>query len=145
MCIMDAKNFFLNPQTISQKQYEALRAYYVENKTAKEVAAEFGYKHRGFTSIVLNFNKKLDQDEGILIDSFALPEARDLGIHSYMNGYRLEKLKEKGIKKVYAGVLAENVPALKTQIKYDFKNGEKVTLLKLGRIKKYIKKDGHFK
>lgn len=61
MCIMTAKEFFLNPKSIPQKQYEALRAYYVDNKSAKQVADEFGYKHRGFTSIVLNFNKKLNE------------------------------------------------------------------------------------
>jgi len=61
---MKAKDFFLEPRTTSQKQYEALRAYYVENKTAKQVAKEFGYKHRGFTSIVLNFNKKLKEGNG---------------------------------------------------------------------------------
>ena len=37
MCAMEAKDFFLNPKSISQKQYEALRAYYVENKSAKTV------------------------------------------------------------------------------------------------------------
>ena len=61
---MEAKNFFLTPKSIAQKQYEALRAYYVENKSAKEVAKEFGYKHRGFTSIVLDFNKKLKVSNG---------------------------------------------------------------------------------
>lgn len=64
MCTMEPKDFFLNPKSISQKQYEALRAYYVENKTAAEIAAEFGYKHRGFTSIVLNFRKKLSETNG---------------------------------------------------------------------------------
>lgn len=64
MCIMKAKDFFLNPSSVPQKQYEALRAYYVENRSAKEVAEDFGYKHRGFTSIVLNFNKKLAQSNG---------------------------------------------------------------------------------
>ena len=61
---MKAKDFFLNPKSISQKQYEALRAYYIENKSAKEVAKEFGYKHRGFTSIVLDFKKKLEETNG---------------------------------------------------------------------------------
>jgi transposase len=61
---MKAKDFFLNPQSISQKQYEALRAYYLEDKSAKDVAKEFGYKHRGFTSIVLDFTKKLEQNNG---------------------------------------------------------------------------------
>ena len=61
---MKAKNFFLNPQSIPQKQYEALRAYYVDNRSAKDVANEFGYMHRGFTSIVLDFNKKLNSSNG---------------------------------------------------------------------------------
>lgn len=56
---MDTINFFLLPSSIAQKQYEALRMYYVEGETAKEVAEKFGYKHRGFTTIVTEFNKKL--------------------------------------------------------------------------------------
>ena len=56
---MDAKQYFLNPSSIAQKQYEALRMHYVEEKTTKEVAEIFGYKHRGFTTIITDFNKKL--------------------------------------------------------------------------------------
>ena len=41
---MEPKTFFLQPATITQKQYEALRIYYLENKTAKEVAEKFGYR-----------------------------------------------------------------------------------------------------
>ena len=52
-------DFFLNPKSVYQKQYEALRCYYIEKKTAKEVAEIFGYKHRGFTTIVSQFNAKL--------------------------------------------------------------------------------------
>jgi len=58
---MSALDFFLNPQSVYQKQYEALRCYYIERKTAKEVAEMFGYKHRGFTTIVSEFNAKLDR------------------------------------------------------------------------------------
>jgi len=76
MCIMKAKNFFLKPRSISQKQYEALRAYYVENKSAKEVAEGFGYKHRGFTSIVLNFKKKLDESKGENLFFTDIPKGR---------------------------------------------------------------------
>ena len=60
---MDAINFFLLPSSITQKQYEALRMYHVEKKTAKEVAEKFGYKHRGFTTIVTEFNKKLKNND----------------------------------------------------------------------------------
>lgn len=56
---MNAIDFFLTPSTIAQKQYEALRMYYLEDKSTKEVAEIFGYKHRGFTTIITEFNKKL--------------------------------------------------------------------------------------
>lgn len=60
---MEPKDFFLSPSSISQKQYEALRMYYVEDLSTKEVAKIFGYKHRGFTTIISNFNKKLKNNE----------------------------------------------------------------------------------
>jgi len=60
---MNAIDFFLSPGSIAQKQYEALRLYFVEGKTAKEVAEKFGYKHRGFTTIVTEFQKKLKNDK----------------------------------------------------------------------------------
>lgn len=60
---MNAKDFFLKPKSTAQKQYEALRMYYVENKTAKETAKKFGYKHRGFTTIITDFNKKCKTNE----------------------------------------------------------------------------------
>jgi len=61
---VNALNFFLSPNSVAQKQYEALRMYFVEKKTAKEVARKFGYKHRGFTTIVTEFNKKLKNRSG---------------------------------------------------------------------------------
>ena len=56
---MNGIDFFLTPSTIAQKQYEALRMYYLEGKSSKEVAKIFGYKHRGFTTIITGFNRKL--------------------------------------------------------------------------------------
>jgi transposase len=61
---VNALDFFLSPNSVAQKQYEALRMYFVERKTAKEVAERFGYKHRGFTTIVTEFNKKLKSGDG---------------------------------------------------------------------------------
>jgi len=61
--IMEPKTFFLQPATIAQKQYEALRMYYLENKTAKEVAEKFGYRHRGFTTILTVFNKRIKNSD----------------------------------------------------------------------------------
>ncbi len=56
---MKPVEFFTNPNTIAQKQYEALRMYFIENKSAKEVAGLFGYTYRGFTTIISNFRKDL--------------------------------------------------------------------------------------
>lgn len=71
---MNARDYFLSPSTIAQKQYEALRMYYVEGKNTKDVASAFGYKHRGFTTIVSDFNKKLR--DGKADDLFFKPTQR---------------------------------------------------------------------
>jgi len=56
---MNPIDYFLNPGSTAQKQFFGLRMYYLEGKNAKETAKMFGYKHRGFTTIVTDFNKKL--------------------------------------------------------------------------------------
>ena len=56
--------FFTYPNSIAQKQYEALRMFFVEKKKAKEVAQIFGYTYRGFTTIISNFRKNLKENNG---------------------------------------------------------------------------------
>ena len=51
--------FFIKPQSIAQKQYEALRMFYFEKVPAKDVANRFGYTYRGFTTICSNFRANL--------------------------------------------------------------------------------------
>jgi len=92
-----------------------------------------------------DYEIKLRNNEGVLVDSFAMPEARRLGIHKYMNGFRLQRLKEKGVHKVYAAVITENVPAIKTQLKHGFNQGEKITGLRLGKTIKIFKNDINWK
>lgn len=58
---MNPVDFFKTPNSIAQKQYESLRMYFVDNKTAREVANTFGYTHRGFTTIVTEFTKQLKE------------------------------------------------------------------------------------
>ncbi len=58
---MNPIDYFKRPNTIAQKQYEALRMYFVDDKTAIEVAYAFGYTHRGFTTIVTEFTKQLNE------------------------------------------------------------------------------------
>ncbi len=55
---MKDKEYFLNPTSISQKKYEALRMYFVDDVPAAEVAKKFGYTYRGFTTLVTWFRKE---------------------------------------------------------------------------------------
>ncbi len=59
---MEPLEYFNNPKMISQKQYEALRMFFLEKIAAKEVAKKFGYTYRGFTTIISNFRKQLKSD-----------------------------------------------------------------------------------
>jgi len=49
--------FFLEPEQPKQRQYEALRAYFVENLPAKDVAASFGYTPGAFHVLSHKFRK----------------------------------------------------------------------------------------
>lgn len=62
---MDAKSFFLNPNNPTQKQYEALRCFFVENMSAAIVATQFGYRLTSFYSLVRDFKKNLKQSNEI--------------------------------------------------------------------------------
>jgi hypothetical protein len=54
-------DFFSSPHSVTQKQYEALRMYFLDKKTAREVAPIFGYSYRGFTTVISIFLKKLNK------------------------------------------------------------------------------------
>lgn len=56
---MTPEKYFSNPQSIPQKQYEALRCYFTDLEKAEVVARKFGYTYRGFTTIVSDFRKRL--------------------------------------------------------------------------------------
>ena len=57
--IMNPASFFTFPRSIAQKQYEALRMYFLEGVPAREVAGKFGYTYRGFTTIISDFRDKI--------------------------------------------------------------------------------------
>ena len=44
---MELTRFFLEPSNPTQRQYEALRAYFVEGVTSAEAATRFGYTPGG--------------------------------------------------------------------------------------------------
>ena len=47
--------FFTVPQDVAQRRYEALRAYFVEDATAQQVAARFGYAPSTVVAMVRDF------------------------------------------------------------------------------------------
>lgn len=52
---MDPVKFFSHPMSPGQKQYEALRAYYIDHVPGKEVARRFGYAYSAFNSLKQRF------------------------------------------------------------------------------------------
>jgi len=48
-------DYFINPVSQRQKQYEAVRAIVLENQSADTVATKFGYKISTVYSLVRNF------------------------------------------------------------------------------------------
>lgn len=55
--LTDCRGFFLEPKTARQRQYEALRAYFVEGEPSTEVAARFGYQWGSFRMLCLAFRR----------------------------------------------------------------------------------------
>ena len=55
-----AGRFFLEPSSAKQRQYEALRAYFVEGRPSAEVAAAFGYTEGAFRVLCHHFRRDLE-------------------------------------------------------------------------------------
>ena len=53
--LTDPRAFFLEPAVPRQRQYEALRAYFVEARPSQEVARAFGYSAASFRVLCYNF------------------------------------------------------------------------------------------
>ena len=65
---MEPENFFIDPKNTVQKQYEALREFFVEGCSGEETARKFGYTLSAFYSLSRDF--KLGLKEGNLADQF---------------------------------------------------------------------------
>ena len=51
---------FLEPDSTTQRQYEALRAHFVDGLTAEAVARRFGYSPGAFRNLCTGFRKNPD-------------------------------------------------------------------------------------
>lgn len=60
--MMDMADVFLNPSNPTHRQYEALRAYFVEKQPPREVAERFGYSVGSFRVLCSQFRKNPRRD-----------------------------------------------------------------------------------
>jgi hypothetical protein len=56
------RRFFLEPSSAPQRQYEALRAVFVEGLSQKTVAQHFGYSYDAFRQLVHEFRQSFADD-----------------------------------------------------------------------------------
>jgi len=71
--MMTQKDFFSNPGSTAQRQYEALRAFFYEGKKAEVAAEDFGYKLSTLRSLCRDFRQKLKAGESA--DIFFTPKS----------------------------------------------------------------------
>jgi hypothetical protein len=58
-CVMDGQPcrcFFLDPQLTFHRRYEALRAFFVEDRPVAEIASQFGYKPTALNVMISRFH-----------------------------------------------------------------------------------------
>ncbi len=58
-CVMDGqpcRRFFLDPQLTFHRRYEALRAFFVEDRPVAEIASQFGYKPTALNVMISRFH-----------------------------------------------------------------------------------------
>lgn len=53
------RTFFADPSCPAQRQYEALRAVFVEGLSQKEAAERFGYSHDAFRQLIGQFRSRV--------------------------------------------------------------------------------------
>ena len=56
--LSNCRQFFLTPASAKQRQYEALRAYFVEGRPSREVARNFGYSAGSFQVLCHHFRRE---------------------------------------------------------------------------------------
>lgn len=95
--------------------------------------------------IVFNYpvNKTIaiKSNQAILEGSYCHPDFRGRGLHSKMNIFRLKRILEMGITEAIVIVVAENRPALKTQIKSGFHKEKRIRIYNFLGKTYYSEKD----
>jgi len=53
------REFFLEPRETYHRQYEALRAFFVEGRPLNEIAQQFGYQESSLSVMISNFRNQV--------------------------------------------------------------------------------------
>lgn len=67
---MKPKNYFLNPKSAQQRQYEALRTFYITELSAEETAKKYNFSPAYFKKLRFEFSKNLKEG----VNTFFLPK-----------------------------------------------------------------------
>ena len=57
------RGFFLEPVATSHRQYEALRAFFIEGRCLHDIAQQFGYRETSLRSMVCRFRAQVQAGE----------------------------------------------------------------------------------
>ena len=57
------RDFFLEPVATSHRQYEALRAFFIEGRRLQDIAQQFGYQEASLRSMVCRFRAQVQAGE----------------------------------------------------------------------------------
>ena len=57
------RQFFLEPTETSHRQYEALRAFFVEGRGLQEIAQQFGYQESSLRSMACRFRARVQTND----------------------------------------------------------------------------------
>ena len=57
------RDFFLRPRSASHRRYEALRAFFTEERPSAEVAVQFGYKPAAFKVLISQFRHLIRNED----------------------------------------------------------------------------------
>ena len=68
---MASKNLFLEPRCPAHRQYEALRAFFGEGRSGRDVAQEFGYAYNSFRTLCHNFKRSGERIERFFVDNIS--------------------------------------------------------------------------
>lgn len=72
------EQFFTDPDQTYHRRYEALRAVFVDERSQREVAEEFGYTHGSMRQLVLEFRRYCDDEDTHTEDFFFETDGLDV-------------------------------------------------------------------